>query len=149
MAAVARTLDNYDVLNKQPRKIAHKPFFSQLPQKMLSHPEGGALAELAHMERAWAYSFQSQRGSPQIQGFREVIGRLLRGERIGQATDMFNIRWAALSTDLANLHADLLHGSDVPMTTLGKLWVARDDARNFMILGDPAVRLRVEDMPQA
>jgi hypothetical protein len=141
-------LDNYDRLNQQPRRIAQKPFFSRLPQKMLSHPQGGALAGLAHIERAWAYSFQGQRGGPQIQGFRDVIGRLLRGERIGQATDMFNIRWAALSTELANLHADLLHGADVPLKTLGKLWVARDDARNFMIFGDPAVRLRVEDMPQ-
>lgn len=59
---------------------------------------------------------------------------------------MFNIRWAALSSELADLHADLLQGADVSMKTLGDLWVARDDARNFMILGDPAVRLRVEDM---
>jgi hypothetical protein len=139
-------LDNYDRLNTQPRRIAQKPFFSRLPQKMLSHPQGGALAVLAHLDRAWAYSFQTQKGGPQIQGFRDVIGRLLCGQRIGQATDMFNIRWAALSSVLADLHADLRLGADVPMKTLGNLWVARDDARNFMILGDPAVRLRVEDM---
>jgi hypothetical protein len=141
-------LDNYNRLNNQPRRIAPKPFFSRLPQKMLSHPQGGALAGLAHIERAWAYSFQGQRGGSQIQGFRDVIGRLLRGERIGQATDMFNLRWAALSTELADRHADLMHGAEVPLRTLGNLWVARDDARNFMIFGDPAVRLRVEDMPK-
>jgi Peptidase family C25 len=139
-------LDNYDRLNKEPRRIAQKPFFARLPQKLLSHPQGGALAELAHIERAWSYSFRGQRGSSQIQGFRDVIGRLLRGERIGQATDMFNMRWAAISADLADLHADLLRGVDVSMKALGNLWVARDDARNFMIFGDPAVRLRVEDM---
>lgn len=139
-------LDNYDRLNHQPRRIAPKPFFSRLPQKLLSHPQGGALAGLAHIERAWAYSFQGQRGGPQIQGFRDVLGRLLRGERIGQATDMFNLRWAALSTELADRHADLLHGAEVPLRTLGNLWVARDDARNFMTFGDPAVRLRVEGM---
>src|SRR5258705_7562108 len=118
--------------------MAKQPFFWRLPQQMLSHPNGCTLAVLAHIERAWAYSFQGQRGGPQIQGFRDVIGRLLRGERIGQATDMFNLRWAALSAELADRHADLLHGAEVPLKTLGNLWVARDDARNFMILGDPA-----------
>lgn len=140
--------DNYDRLGATPRRIAPKPFFSSLPQRMLSHPHGGALAVLAHIERAWAYSFQSQRRGAQIQGFRDVIGRLLRGERIGQATDMFNMRWAAIATELSDLQADLARGSDVSMSTLGNLWVARDDARNYMILGDPAVRLRVEDMPE-
>src|SRR5262249_35247661 len=138
----------FDRLNNAPKRIANKPFLSKLPQEMLCHPEGGTLASLAHIERAWAYSFQGQRGGAQIQGFRDVIGRLLRGERIGQATDSFNIRWAAISTDLSDAQADRGRGVDVPLRRIGNLWVARDDARNFMILGDPAVRLRVEDMPQ-
>jgi hypothetical protein len=140
--------DDYDRRNKQPRRIANKPFFSRLPQTMLAHPGGGALAVLAHIERAWAYSFQGQRGGAQVQGFRDVIGRLLRGQRIGQATDMFNIRWAAISTELSEMQAELARGAEVPMRTLGNLWISRDDARNFVVLGDPAVRLRVEDMPQ-
>jgi len=115
---------------------------------MLSHPGGGALAVLAHIERAWAYSFQGQRKSPQIQGFRDVIGRLLRGERIGQATDAFNMRWAALSTELSDAQAKRPEGAEISLNYLANLWVSRDDARNYMILGDPAVRLRVNDMPE-
>ena len=136
--------DNFDRMNNQPRKIAPKPFFSALPSKLLSHPNGGALAVLAHIERAWAYSFQGDKGGSQTQGFRDVIGRLLRGDRIGQATDVFNTRWAALSAQLAETQLDITYGKNIPIQTLGRMWVARDDARNFMILGDPAVRLRVE-----
>jgi len=140
-------IDNFDRMNNQPRRIASKAFFSQLPSKMLSHPNGGALAVLAHIERAWAYSFLGDKGGSQIQGFRDVIGRLLRGDRIGQATDVFNTRWAALSVQLSETQLDLQHGADISLKTLGRMWVARDDARNFMILGDPAVRLRTEDLP--
>ena len=111
-------------------------------------PTGGALAAIAHVERAWAYSFQSEKGGGQIQGFREVLARLLNGDRVGQATDTFNMQWAALSTRLAELQVDLQHGADVPLKLLGQFWVARDDARNFLILGDPAVQLRVKDMPE-
>jgi hypothetical protein len=141
-------LDNFDRLNDAPREIAPRPFFSRLPQALLAHPKGGALAVLAHIERAWAYGFQGAKGNAQIQGFRDVLGRLLRGERIGQATDVFNVRWAALSTRLAEMHVELQHNNPaVSLRKLGQLWVARDDARNFMILGDPAVRLREEDLP--
>src|SRR6185437_10112513 len=133
-------------LNDAPRRIAPAPFFSRLPQALLGHPGGGALAVLAHIERAWAYSFQADGGIGQIQGFREVIERLLSGQRIGSATDTFNMRWAGLSTQVAELQLSLFHDSTMPVETLGRLWVARDDARNFMILGDPAVRLRLDKM---
>jgi hypothetical protein len=142
-------VDNFDRMNNKPRIIAPKPFFSQLPSRLLSHPDGGALAVLAHIGRAWAYSFLGDKGGSQTQGFRDVIGRLLRGERIGQATDVFNNRWAALSVQLSETHLDLQRGADISLKTLGRMWIARDDARNFMILGDPAVRLRVEDLPSA
>jgi hypothetical protein len=133
-------------MNNQPRKIASKSFFSALPSKLLSHPSGGALAVLAHIERAWAYSFLGDRGGSQTQGFRDVIGRLMRGDRIGQATDVFNMRWATLSAQLAEAQLDVTYGAQIPLDNLGRMWVARDDARNFMILGDPAVRLRTEDL---
>jgi hypothetical protein len=139
--------DDFDRHNKQPRRLAEKPFISRLPQRMLAHKNGGALAILAHVERAWAYSFQGTRSGAQIQGFRDVIGRLLRGERIGQATDMFNMRWAAISTELSEKQAALAQGKDIALREIGNLWISRDDARNFIVLGDPAVRLRIEDMP--
>ena len=45
------------------------------------------------------------------------------------------------------MHIELQHGAPVSLRTLGHMWVARDDARNFMILGDPAIRLREEAVP--
>ena len=53
---------------------------------------------LAHIDRAWAFSFQTDRGKPQIQDFRSVLERLLGGNRIGQATDGFNQRWSVLGS---------------------------------------------------
>lgn len=139
-------IDNFDRMSNQPRRIAPKAFFSKLPSTLLTHPNGGVLAVLAHIERAWAYSFLGDKGSSQSQGFRDVIGRLLRGDRIGQATDVFNARWATLSVQLSELQRDKQFGADISLKVIGRAWVARDDARNFMILGDPAVRLRVEDL---
>jgi len=130
-----------------PKTIAPKQAIAKLPQALLAHPNGGALAVLAHIDRAWAYSFKTGR-NPQIQGFRDVIGRMLNGDRMGQATDQFNMRWAALSTDLATM-LDQSRGLKCDPRVLANQWVARDDARNYILFGDPAVRLRVEDMHTA
>jgi len=138
--------DNFNRASNKPKQVAPKPMLSRLPQDLLSHPNGGALAVLGHVERAWAYSFQSSRGGAQIQGFRDVVGRMLRGDCMGQATDQFNVRWAALSTELSEVLADIQFGQTVPPQELANRWVARDDARNYIIFGDPAVRLRVTDM---
>ncbi len=138
--------DNFGHGGNAPTRLAPAPFTARLPQRLLAHPHGGALAVLGHIDRAWAYGFQSERADAQTQGFRDVIGSLLRGERVGQATDRFNIRWAALSTELADLLRDRSAGADVPDADIALRWVARDDARNYVVLGDPAVRLRVRDM---
>ncbi|MGN5480891.1 hypothetical protein ACTMU2_41815 [Cupriavidus basilensis] len=126
-------------------RIAPYPFTARLPQRLLSRPHGGAPAVLGHVDRAWAYSFQSDRADPQTQGFRDVVGSLPRGQRVGQATDRFNIRWAALSTELADVLRDRSAGAAVSDTELALRWIARDDARNYVVLGDPAVRLRVRE----
>ena len=104
---------------------------------------------LAHIDRAWAFSFQTDRLKPQIQDFRSVMELLLAGNRIGQATDDFNRRWSVLSAELSMLVEEQeASGTTTDMVAkLGNRWVARDDARNYLILGDPAVRLKVEAMP--
>lgn len=132
-----------------PRPIAERPMIARLPQALLAHPGGGALASLGHIDRAWAYSFTSERNSGQEQGMRDVLARILAGQRIGHATDQFNIRWGALSTDLTELLQDMKFGRQVPDRELAQRWIARDDARNYCILGDPAVRLRVDAMSAA
>jgi hypothetical protein len=119
---------------------------ARLPQAMLSHPGGSALAFLGHVDRAFAYSFQSERGSGQVQGMRDVLTRILRGDRIGNATDQMNIRWAALSTDLSETLQDRQSGAEIDDEVLKNRWIARDDARNYVILGDPAAQLRLDAM---
>jgi hypothetical protein len=110
---------------------------------MLAHPAGGALASIGHVARAWAYSFLSERSRGQVQGFRDVIARLVAGHRIGYATDQFNIRWAALSTDLSEALADRKNHPEISEAVLANRWVARND----VILGGPAVKLRVDARP--
>ena len=139
--------DNFARTEAGPRPIAERPMIARLPQAMLTHPSGGALASLGHVDRAWAYTFVSNRGKGQVQGIRDVLARILSGDRIGHATDQFNVRWGALSTDLTESIQAAAQGNNVPNAVLANRWAARDDARNYIILGDPAIRLRVNDMP--
>jgi hypothetical protein len=139
--------DNFARTPAGPRQIAAHPMIARLPQALLAHPGGGALASVGHIDRAWAYTFVSNRGKGQVQGIRDVLARILSGDRIGHASDQLNIRWAALSTDLSASLQAALQGNTVPDAVLASRWIARDDARNYIILGDPATRLRVTDMP--
>jgi hypothetical protein len=138
--------DTYSRFGGVPATLAPRPMLARLPQKLLSHPEGGALAVLAHVDRAWGCSFR-EGNNPQTQGFSDVIAKIMWGDRLGQATDQFNVRWASLSTKLAETLDKARSGLTVDPTALGNQWVARDDARNYIIIGDPAVQLRVNDMP--
>jgi hypothetical protein len=124
------------------RRLLDNDIVSRLPQRSL---EQGALAILGHVDRAFSWSFHNDRFTPQIQDMRDVMVNVLRGWRIGRAADQFNLRWAVLSAALADALRDR-QTTTISEVALANHWVARDDARNYVILGDPAVRLRVEDM---
>lgn len=121
------------------RRIADKPGVARLPQAMLANKTGGPLAVIAHVDRAFAYSFATMKLAEQSQGFRSVLGGLMLGRRVGSALDRFNVKWATIATQIADLSRDTPGaGSD---RQLMALWIARDDARNYVVYGDPAVRL--------
>ena len=139
-------MDTFSRGSGTPKMIAQRPMLARLPQVLLSQRNGGALAVLAHIDRAWAYSFRDG-SNPQIQGFSDVIARIMWGDRLGLATDQFNMRWANLSRGLAETLDKAQSGLMVNPKILANQWVARDDARNYIVFGDPAVCLRVDDMP--
>lgn len=129
----------------QPVAIAQDTLVARLPQKMLLQ---GAQAVIGHIDRAWAYSFQSNTGQAVLQSFRDPLIRLLQGRRVGDALDVFDQRWTVLSAGLLTLmqNRDAMPNS-VPASVLANRWVARDDARNYIVLGDPAARLKIAGDP--
>jgi hypothetical protein len=137
--------DTYKRLPDGSRKrLLDATMVARLPQAMLA---GGALATIAHIDRAFACSFQTGRAVPQTQDIRDVLGRIMRGCRLGQALDNFNLRWAVLSAELSGLLRDReVSTESVPDNLLANCWLTRDDARNYLLLGDPAVRLRTDKM---
>ncbi len=129
-----------------PRVLADRPFVARLPRRLLSHPQGGALAVIGHVERAWGYSIVGASHQPQILPFQNTVGGLLQGWPVGHAVRDFRQRFAALSTALAEALERIGFGAAVVEDDLAALWVQRNDARNYAVLGDPAVRLRVDDL---
>lgn len=132
--------------NQPPPQIADFPFIAALPKALLSHPKGGALACIGHVERAWGYSIVGPTPVAQLIPFQNAIGRLLVGQPAGYATKDFNEKFATLSASLSNLLEQIGFGLQVPDFELANSWVERNDAGGYMIIGDPAVSLRVKEM---
>jgi hypothetical protein len=124
------------------KTIADRPFLAALPTAMLGRPGGGALAVVGHVERAWGTSYLGPRQSQQLAVFQSAVERLLKGHPVGSAMEYFNGRYAALSTELATeIEQIQSYGRRRDDYALAELWTANNDARGYIVIGDPAVRL--------
>ena len=127
-----------------PAQVAPQDFVAQLPQRML---EQGALAVFAHVDETWptmVYDLE-QNVQRQSQGFSDLVAALLQGQRAGHATNTFNMQGGAVAVGLARQIANDLADLDFALSAnerrLGQAWVRLADARSYLLLGDPAVRL--------
>jgi hypothetical protein len=104
--------------------------------------ECGASAVIGHVERAWTTSFRWPGTGATTTAFTSVLHALARGARVGAALEHLTRRYTEVSTELAEelrLRRANIDNDDV----VAGLWTAQTDARNFVIIGDPAVRLTV------
>ena len=126
----------------RPKQIAPVDFLASLPRRLLSHPKGGALGVIGHVDRAWTYSFKWGQAGQQTQTFQDTLLRMMSGQRIGLALDQFNLRYAQIASRLTGMldQAEVVRPDP---TDLAGLWTANNDARGYALLGDPAALLPV------
>jgi Cdc6-like AAA superfamily ATPase len=125
-------------------EVAVAPFVAALAQRLLT---SGALAVIGHAERAWGYSIQPQGVGRQVRPFRNLIGRVLTGDPVGHATIDLSERYATCSTELLNkLDPSSPAGLRPTDSSLAYAWIERNDAQSYILLGDPAAHLRVDDL---
>jgi hypothetical protein len=140
-----------DDFSKQTQRasIAPHPFLSSLPRRMLGHPKGGALATVGHVERAWGYSFMidhyEEEKQKQLQVFEDLLKNLLKGHRLGNAFESFNQRYAEIGVSLNHVLEEMKYDKSISESRVAALWTTSHDARNYVVLGDPAVRLPFSD----
>lgn len=135
--------DEYAKQGQERKVIAEDAFTAALPQAMLKQ---GALAVIGHVERAWASSFLDRQGQ-YVTVFESTIERLLKGYPVGWAMEYFNTRYAALSSELTMALSIPTTRNDA--AAIAEAWIANNDARGYIVIGDPAVHLpAVKDHPK-
>lgn len=112
---------------------APREFPARLPQRLLAR---GALAVIGHVDQAWSLSFLVSPNVPATTAFRSTLRQLVSGHRVGHALESFGQRLGQAATDLHGAQARA-QGQAAVADTLQTY----EDARNYVLLGDPAVRL--------
>jgi hypothetical protein len=141
-----------------PRLLECRPtsdFVAALPTEMLAHPQG-PLAFLGHIDPSWCYSFIGPENvnykswGSRMGPFREAVKLLLDGASIGYAVNGINATYAVMSVSLVSIEdqfrADPRNADKSPWRgQLVNKWMTANDMKNFVVLGDPAVKAKIKD----
>jgi Peptidase family C25 len=120
-------------------RTAQASFVSRLPRRLL---QAGALAVIGHVDSGYQCSIDFPEAGKHIEVFEDFIDRLLfKGHPVGSAMEHFGVRYADLSRDLGVELEEEKRGEPADDAVLADLWIHSRDARNYVVLGDPAVRL--------
>ncbi len=119
-------------------RVAPTPFVAALPKRLLGQ-KNGALAIVGHVDRSWPFSFQWE-GQDHLGVYERMIRRVLAGHTIGYSMNPFGWRYAALSSHLSVILQAMRFGKTVSNVEIATTFTRNNDARDVLILGDPAVR---------
>lgn len=127
-------------LTSEDRK-AHRSHVSLLPQKLLAR---GALGVIGHVGIALEQSYLWYSAGPQISTFRGLLQDIMAGDPIGHAMDHLQSRQMELANDWG-IQSKKAMRSDDPKALFARLraWSTFEDARHYILLGDPAARLHL------
>jgi hypothetical protein len=117
------------------RAAAPRPFISALPKRLLG--KNGALGFIGHVDQVWRASLEWKTAGPQLQTFEAALRSLMSGARLGEALRHFAIRYAELAaavTSSPSVENQSWEERNIPMF----------DARNYILVGDPAARTRLD-----
>lgn len=121
--------------------LAHRALLSTLPQRLLGHPGGGALAVIGQAERAWGYSIPDQESPNPSPAYRQFLEALLRGASVQSAMEAFKDRYAVAAQLLSNELDELRYRQSFDSLRVARLLIENNEARSLTLLGDPAARL--------
>ena len=114
-------------------RFAERPFVARLPQRLLAHPGGAALAVVGLVDRAWGAA-----AAP----LRHAVAALLAGRPVGHAVREYPRRHAALASEIYDLRKKMSFGASIRPGRIADVWIERNHVRSLVVLGDPAVRRR-------
>jgi hypothetical protein len=120
--------------------LAPVDFTARLPQQMLAK---GAAAVIAHVERTWDTGFSWEGiGEPQLDTWKSVIDTVLDGNRVGRAVAYLNERYSSIAAELnAGMLDEQNNGIVMQKKRRAYLFTQNEDARSWIVLGDPAAKL--------
>jgi hypothetical protein len=133
---------------------ASEDFVASLPKRLLAHPHG-PVAFVGHVDVALLHGFDDpeapeiiERWHSRLAPFRRAVERLLGRQPVGYAMADLNDRYSRTSAQLANTF-DRLQKQTLKLTPevharLADAFLVRNDAQNYIVLGDPGASVRVE-----